>query len=984
MNFYEILELDENETTPKNIETKIEEKRKIWNKWRNQGTSKQQELAKEYLSKIDDEIKKIVTDVTLREEHRKEFINQKKKIKKEAFNELDNIIIALSSNEISEKQFEELKRQFKNILNETEIKNRLSKSKIDIIELKKNISNKNKPKLEKSKLKEINDLLTMIEKKDLYDFLSLSKNSSLPLLQNRAEEILKESRGKTDTENSRKSKLAGEAKSIFNSDSNKEKYDNSLSFINLEKLNKTLNVITANKVLTQDNISKLLKIAKKYGISEDEAESYIEEVANKRKCVIVGNFSKIDVKSCVFCGEIIENEQRCPGCGELVFQKCLVCSKDINITEKTCKNCGFVIADLKEIKNNMNEIENLISLNKYQEAERILNDLVKIWNLQEAKEKLKIIAVKGNEELLKYKEIENLINQKFYTKANKKVIEYLKLYSSNEKIKKLENNIEIKLKQAKLLSNEMEKYKQTKNYQLVIKKYEEIYTFIKDYEEADKILQNLPLTVENVSYQKISNNLKLKWKFSLSDFSFLVIKKKKSPPSNYNDGEIIGNTRNLEIIDTSFKEGQIFYYSVFLVKNDIKFLQDKIIGPVFIPQPVKEVEIKGLEGKIELKWKTPDYCEKIEIYKKETNNKFLKENAKLIKTSANFYIDNNVKNGITYGYMFIGKYRDPTTNKIIYSEPTFFFVTPASLPKPLENYNFKIENQKLLIDFKDIKENILFTVLKEKPSFSFKETMNINNLQNYNIYNSSGNNVQIPLQFQGNFYLVPFSVKNEIAIVGKVQEITFIEDVKNLKTQYKNNQLYIYFTAPIGVKNFLLTYNYDKFIDKIDNSVNKKIYSIEEYNKNGGYIVLDINNESTHYLTLYVYDYKDNNVSKGIQFLEYCGQKLKIKYKIQKIKKFILFGSNKEVFIKLESDIKNDFELHDILILFQKESVPLTKEEGIIIRKMKKVKFEKGIGRISVPKKYWNSNGYIKLFFKEDTDLNNIRLLPAEEKFLKL
>jgi len=984
MNFYEILELDENETNPKKIETKIEEKRKIWNKWRNQGTSKQQELAKECLSQID-EIKKIVTDTSFREKHRKEFINQKKKLKKEAFNELDNILIALSSNQISEKQFEELKRQFKNILNENEIKNRLSKSKIKIIKPEKNNSNKkNKPKMEKSKLKEINDLLTMIGKKDLYDFLSLSKNSSLQLLQNRAEEILKESRGKTDIENSRKSKLAGEAKSIFSSALNKEKYDNSLSSMNLEKLNKTINVIIANKVLTQENISKLLKIAKKYGISEDEAESYIKEMAEKRKCLIVGNFSKIDIKSCVFCGEIIENEQRCPKCGEKVVQECPVCSKNINITEKICKKCGFVTADLKEIKKYMNEVENLISLNKYEEAENILKNITKIWNLQKAKEKLKAISLKKNSELLKYKEIENLINQKFYIKANKKVIEYLKLYSSNEKIKKLEKDIEIKLKKAKLLSNEMEKYKQAKNYQLVIKKYEEIYAFIRDYEEANKILQNLPLTVENVSYQKISNNLKLKWKFSLSGFSFLVIKKKETPPSNYNDGEIIGNTRNLEIIDTSFKEGKIFYYSVFLVKNDVKFLQGKIIGPVFIPQPVKEVEIKGLEGKIELKWKTPDYCENIEIYKKETNNKFLKENAKLIKTSVNFYIDDNVKNGITYGYMFIGKYRNPSTNKIIYSEPTFFFATPASLPKPLENYDCKIENQKLLINFKDIKENILFTVLKEKPSFSFKETMNISNIQNYNIYNSGGNSIQIPLQFQGNFYLVPFSVKNEIAVVGKIKEITFIEDVKNLKTQYKNNQLYIYFIPPRGVKHFLLTYSYDKFVEKIDNSVNKKIYSIEEYNKNGGYLILDINNENTHYLTLYVYDDKNNKTSKGVQFLEYCGQKLKIKYKLKKIKQFIFFGSYKEIFIELDSDVKKDFELKDILVVLKKESVPLSKNDGTIIRKMKKVKFENGIGRINFPKKYWNSKGYIKLFFEDNENFNNIRLLPAKEEFLKL
>jgi len=984
MNFYEILELDENEINSKNIEKKIEEKRKIWNKWRNQGSLKQQELAKEYLSKIS-EIEKIIIDSNLREKHRKEFINKNRQKRKEAFEELDNIIMALSSNEMPKKQFEILKSQFKNILNEEEIKKRLSKSKITIITSEHNNSNKKaKPKLESSKEKEINELLSLLGKKDLYDFLSLSKNSSLQLLQNRAEEIWKESKGKTDIENSRKNKLAGEAKSIFSSSLNKEKYDNVLSTQHLKKLDKTLNVITANKILTQENISQLLKIAKKYGILEDEAQEYIEEVANKKKCSIIGSFAKINIKSCVFCGEIIENEHRCPGCGEEVIQKCPNCSKNIKITEKTCKNCGFAIADLKEIKKLLNNTEILISLNKYEEAEQVLNQIIKIWNLQKAKEKLKDISLKKNEETLRLKEIENLINQNLYKKANEKLLEYIKLYPSNENIKKLENDIKNTLKKVKSLSKEMEKYKQLKNYSLVIKKYEEICSLVKDYEEAKKILQNLPLTVDNISYNKISNNLKIGWEFPLNGFSFLVVKKEKSPPLKYDDGKLVANTRALEVIDTEFEEGKIFYYSIFLVKDNIKFVQGKTLGPVFIPKPIKNVLIKGVDTKIELKWEIPEYCEEVEIYKKQTNNKFTKKNAKLIKPTTNFYIDNDVKNNLTYGYMFIGKYKDPITNKIIHSEETFFFTTPAPLPKPLENYDYKIENKKLFIDFKNNRENIVFAIIEEKPPFSSKEILNINNIQKYKLYNPVKNTIQIPLKTQGNIYIVPFSIKNEIAIVGEIKEITFIEDVKNLKTQYKNSQLYIYFIPPAGAKHFLLTYSYDKFTNKIDNSINKKIYSIEEYNKNGGYLVLDINNETPHYLCLYVYDKKNNNVSKGVQFLEYCGKKLKIKYKVKKIKKFIFFGSYKEVFIELETDVKDNFELKDILIFFKKESVPLDKKDGIKIRKMKKVKFENGIGRISIPKKYWNSKGYIKLFFEDNDNFNNIRLLPDREEKLKL
>jgi predicted RNA-binding Zn-ribbon protein involved in translation (DUF1610 family) len=983
MNFYEILELSENEINSQNIKKQIDEKKKIWNIWRNQGTPKQQELAKEYMANIS-EIEKIISDKDLREKHRKEFINKNKEKQKKAFEELDDIIKVLS-NPISKKQFDEIIKQFKNIFNENEIKNRLNKSGINIKSTNsKSPKNTKKSKLEASKMKEIVNKLELLNKKDLYDFLSLSKNSSLKSLQNRAEEILQETRGKTDPENSRKAKLAGEAKAIYSSSLNKEKYDNSLSSLHLTKLDKTINVVLANKVLREDNIPQLIKVANKYNISEAEAIEYIKEFANKRKCTIIGEFKNIDIKSCVFCGEIIDKEKRCPGCGELVIQKCPICKSSITITNKTCKQCGFVVADLKEIEKYRNEVKTLISLNKYSEAEKLLNKLVRLYNLEEEKDELKKISLKKNEEIVEIKKIEDLINKKFYIEANQKLIKYIEQYNTNNNIKKLEKEINDILNKVKSLSNEMEKYKQLKNYNLVIEKYEKIVSLVKDYKNMDKLLETLPLVVDNVSYNKIANNLKIKWDFSLSGFSYLIVKKENSAPLNYNDGKIIANVNNLEIIDTDFEEGKIIYYSIFLVKNNIKFIKGKILGPIFIPKPIKNITIKGLDSKIELKWEIPEYCEEIEIYKKQTNNKFKKTEAKKIVINSDFYIDNDVKNNLSYGYMFIVKYKEPITNKTILSEETFYFSTPTSLPKALEKYEYKIENKKLFITFNKVKENISFLLLKEEPKLFFKEIIDINSIKEYKIYNSNGNGIQIPLELQGSIYIVPLSINNSIGVVGKIEKLNFIEDVKNIKTKYQDNKIYIYFTPPIGAKEFLLTYDYNGFIDNHNNTTNKQNYSIEKYNSNGGYLVLDVNNKTQHYLTLYVYDKKNNIVSKGVQFLENCGEKIIIKYKIEKIKKFFLFGDFKDIFIKLQTDIITNFELDEIIIVFKKENVPLSKEDGISIRKMKKVKFKNGIAKIPIPKKYWNTKGYVKLFFVNIDNSKNIRLLPPKEDLIKL
>jgi hypothetical protein len=227
-------------------------------------------------------------------------------------------------------------------------------------------------------------------------------------------------------------------------------------------------------------------------------------------------------------------------------------------------------------------------------------------------------------------------------------------------------------------------------------------------------------------------------------------------------------------------------------------------------------------------------------------------------------------------------------------------------------------------------------------------------------------------------------VSNTIGVIGKIKQISFIEEIQNLKTEHSSNQLKITFDYPQGTQNILVVYRNDRFAKSFDEKDNnKKLFSIEEYNKKG-YLAIDIVPSEKYYFTIYVYDEVSNIVSNGVEFFENFGKQVVVKYNVEKKKKFLFFGETSDMYIKLKLDKNTDFILNNIIVVFKDLSVPLNKDDGLTIRTMKKVTFSDGVGRIPIPTKYFNKKGYVKLFFKNQSDYKNARLLPDREDRIKL
>ena len=185
-NFYILLELDPSQKDPSAIQAAIDQKQGEWSRDRNRpdkGREAQRNL--ELLPNI----KEVLGDGEKREAEAREAKTILQEVERKAYQQLDEIIgILASPGYLLEKQVKDLVKRFKGELREEQVRGRI---KVEIREEPSAEKRAKKPVLRRQLMKEIADRLELIDKEklhDLYDFLDRPRNSSLSVLQGRAQE----------------------------------------------------------------------------------------------------------------------------------------------------------------------------------------------------------------------------------------------------------------------------------------------------------------------------------------------------------------------------------------------------------------------------------------------------------------------------------------------------------------------------------------------------------------------------------------------------------------------------------------------------------------------------------------------------------------------------------------------------------------------------------------------------------------------------
>ncbi len=326
-NYYIILELsvDPPENDRGVIEQAIQNKKVEWSRLRNHPTKGLQ--VQKFINMIPD-IQQVMLDDTLRNKEAQaaaEFIEVGKENKiseidghidilmgKGYISKEDIIRLAkihgLSQNEINDRitakkdakysRIDQLisLRMGKGYITEDEMGKIAKKNAMDVEEIRKRIRCpivkddkesdhlKIRP-LDKSIEKAINDNLKVVGKTSLYDFLRLSENSDLKVLQENAGKKKKDlaTIGRKDAVLTAGVTLAGHCLTIFKNNDTRIAYDVSLARAKLAALDSDINIAAINKKIRHEYFDALIKKAIEYGMDKEEAASYIKSHCREKQ-----------------------------------------------------------------------------------------------------------------------------------------------------------------------------------------------------------------------------------------------------------------------------------------------------------------------------------------------------------------------------------------------------------------------------------------------------------------------------------------------------------------------------------------------------------------------------------------------------------------------------------------------------------------------------------------------------------------------------
>lgn len=992
-NFYILLELSPTENNASHIEAAIKKKQTEWSKLRNHPTKGR--MAQQYLGLIP-EIKKVLGDNALRQAEANDAKKHQEKEQKETFQELDEAIKLLSlKGKMLEKEVRELAKEFK-MIPEAEIRRRI---KVKIVKDDKPKPQKTKP-LDSTTAKVISDALKIVRKSSLYDFLGLSPTSSLKTLQQRTSEKdleIKKVAQKT-AEITASGTLIGQCQNVFKTQNQREAYDATLAQERLAELDKKISLVGKSGKIHSQQYEALLKKAVGFGLSLEAARQYILDYCQKNSWAVeTAEKSAVDdMQQCGVCGLLnLAKARHCEKCGYPLEIACPQCQTPNPSTAQFCRHCGFAVGDMPNALRLQRRGQMALAEKDLNLAAQLLQQADIYWphhpeisqtlqSLQSEKQAIDKIV----------QEIHRLINQRYFYQARPVLAQLRQLDSSHSELS-LSKTIEPKIAAAETW---LRKAKTATEENARIDGYTAALAEAKDCREAlDEMARLPPKPAHQLQAIPTQRAISLRWLPSSSrgDIIYRVIRKTDTFSTHYKDGNVIGETAQTLLEDTAIEAGQEYYYAVYAVRGEACSHTAAMRGPIMQLAEIKGLQVIPGDCCINLKWQTPPKAYAVEVWRQENGVLAKKNNGqKLTGVRLDGVTDSKLKNGTRYGYLITVIFQD-SHGKSHFTQGITCQSRPIEPPQPVSDLTVTKQGDSLEINWTPPNRGTVQLFYSEQALFSEGDHLPLNRLSELGtpIMVQRQGYVRWHICFQGQIFIVPVTVEEEIAIIGRAKAVTSLNEVSHLRGQVNYNKLYLEWKWPPGTRQVLVAYSHNNYpSDPNDSLATLQQVTKQAFDKNSAFVISKPQNRD-YYFSVFVAAGEGDKViySSGEHcFVANSGYQ-EIFYQIQ-LKKglfgifgiFGIFGKVKSIQLILSSRNGN-LTMPEAVLVKKVGNPPLRRAEGSVIYT---IAANTVVGKkplvVTIPLQESQKNSYAKLFLTDKKDEQRCRLVQSNQNKLLL
>lgn len=1000
-NFYTILELDPSVQDWPTIETAIQHKRREWSKQKNQGTPNARRLAERY-AKLLPEINALLSKVQGRKAEAnaaKVALNQQKQQKQA---ELDGLIQLLNSQTVSNADISLLVKQTGKYFSETEVTERLGKFGLKVGSTTTEKKPVKRPVLLPSVAKSIEQELTILKLASLYDFLNqyasskLTSRASPYSLKDCADQTYKSLNrlGKTDPVTTSNINLAGYAAQWLGTQENKDKYDNTLAAISLKGLDKSLEVVGRNQFLDTQAVTTLLEQAARLNVTKGLAIEYIEQYASKRKWRMQVNVDKAEqtLRICGFCNEPNKNAnaKHCVNCGEALIQNCPMCQTPTPTDQTSCHNCGCKTGDAPLVKSLYKEGCDYLLDHELNKARDLFERTLVYWpNWSNAIAKLAEIRQRQEGIAKVFAQLQSLLHHKKYVEAGQ-------LYSKTPSVAQLSQFDQIKLQikagldNAEALFNKAERSKAARQEDEAWQYYQRCLAECNDFQPAKSGLSTLPPTppVNGQCSFYASAGARLNWQPSPSAGvnQYQVVRKAGGIPGDYTDGKRLALVSGCGVDDPELENGVAYYYGIYSQREDVVSANCVVIGPVLRKEPLKAVQCQPLDAKAQLSWQLPAGCVSAQIWRQEGEAPNKPGEGQRLTEQQRSLTDTGLINGRSYGYLLCAQYPNPENpGQFYYSTGVKVHVTPEAPPPVIEDLNCEIMDGSVNLSWGRIRDSYSFYIIQTSAPLRVKAgtAMAIHEIDKLGLvlrpgHSATEHSVKAPAF--GLVYFTPVCANEEVAMIGLYGSAYVVPDVTGLAVSKSNHNITLNWQWPKEAEEAVVCWQFD--------DCSKKAFSPEDIPQKykvaitktkymlSRNMTISSADQRDHYITVFIKG-GETIYSKGCTAPIKMGEQTLIRYQIRQQSNHWGSGGS-GLFIDLTcKEYDKNLILNDLVLVKKMKRLPTQIGDGVQIQAIRSVKIINGKGEIALDTGVLKAREYVRLFFKQTEQTNQVQLRSA-------
>jgi hypothetical protein len=641
-NYYILLELAPSVKDEATISRAITAKQQQWSSERNHPTKGT--VAQQNLGKLVD-IKSVMLNAELRDkeaEGAKKILLEKEKETYEKLRTAASILV--KNGEIDENNLKALAKKHK--LSEDEI---LKVLKVRIKKVEVICEDDGVQLLDDSFIKKIRSDLNIINKKDLFDFLSLSPTSSCTVLLQKANEIyIQSSRNANKTaEVTATNSLATTCQTYLKDEDGKKKYQKSLQYESFSEVKELIDLAANDGNIDTVEYQNLIKICTEKGIPLDRAEFFFHDYCKKKSYPQPQKSDNAEYKKqvqCGVCGHLNDSTaNNCANCGTPLKLICPKCGNQAKSGDSKCSHCGFSIGDMPNAIPLMRDARLELTKGNIERAKTLCKQAELYWATHPEIENIKKEVDKEN---IVVEKITLLISEKKFVEAQKQANELKKINRSNSSIPNFEKQCNEHIALAENFCRQARTAQsRDRKLDLFLSALEECADYSNAIQGASSIPVESPL---NLIVTKNKQAISLRWTAPINNkaLKYKIIRKENSRPTNHSDGELIATVEFPSYDDSSIKEfGKELYYAVFSCRGN-NFSASGAVSKESVSLDIDVEEVKNMKGKVlggklYLEWNYPAGCETVKIQYSHDNFPNLTGN---INSTAEFTKDQYSRN----------------------------------------------------------------------------------------------------------------------------------------------------------------------------------------------------------------------------------------------------------------------------------------------------------------------------------------------------